>query len=109
MGPVHVDVLRRLRQVAAGEPEADLPALAQLGQSPERVHHLDGMVQIGHQDRGADADWHARRDGGEDHDLAPVARVVVDPDTFETVPVGQLGQLHELIHGVPVRQVNHEL
>ena len=82
--PVSLNVLRRLAEVAPGNPDADLAAFAQFRKRAEGVGDVQGIMEIRHHDRGAKANLSVpvRRSRS-----APPSgcgsEFVVDPDLLE--------------------------
>jgi hypothetical protein len=84
-----------LSEIAARDADIDLAPFAQLGNSAEGIGDIQWIVKVGHQDCGAQADWHLGCNRGQNHQLATVPYIVVYPDLFETVLCSQLGQTHQ--------------
>ena len=106
---MRLDMLRRLAEVAAGDADADLAAFAQFRERGKRVRHVQGIMEVRHHDRCAQANRHLRCDGGQHHHLVAVANVVVDPNLAEAAIGAELRQAHEVAKVVVIGQMGDEL
>ena len=98
-----------MSEIAARDADIDLAPFAQLGNSAEGIGDIQWIVKVGHQDCGAQADWHLGCNRGQNHQLATVPYIVVYPDLFETALCSQLGQTHQSGNRVVIGEVSDEL